>query len=144
MIIEPIIWHLSKQYFKMNFTISTTINCSVNQIFECWLSSKGHTDMTGGEATASAEEGAEFSAWDGYIWGKNLIVENNKRIVQSWRTSEFKEGEPDSQIEVLFSEVNGQSTITLHHTDLPADGGHYKKGWEDHYFEPMTVFFEKL
>lgn len=125
----------------MKFTLTTKVNASAEEIYTTWLNSKGHTEMTGGEAVISDAIGDAFTAWNGYIEGKNIDLEANKKIVQSWRTSQFEAQEEDSQIEVLFHEVDGQTEITLIHSNLPESGAHYKKGWENHYFEPMKEYF---
>jgi hypothetical protein len=49
------------------FTLTATIPASPEEIYEAWLNSIGHSEVTGGEATMSDEVGAEVSAWDGYI-----------------------------------------------------------------------------
>ena len=127
----------------MEFTFKTSINALSKDIYEAWLSSEGHTKMTGGKANTSKEVGFEYTAWDGYITGRNLTLEENKRIVQSWRSSDFEETEEDSQIEVLLEQNNGITELTLNHTNVPKNGDQYKKGWEEHYFQPMKAFFEK-
>ncbi len=125
----------------IEFTVSATIPTGPEVIYQAWLSSEGHTAMTGGEANCSDEVGAEFDAWDGYIEGKNIALEPDSRIVQTWRTSQFDESEPDSQIEVTFTPSGSETLVTLHHTRVPDDGDHYRTGWHDHYFEPMKAYF---
>jgi activator of HSP90 ATPase len=126
---------------SIEFVVSTLIQASPQEIYQAWLSSEGHTNMTGGSASVSAEVGGEFRAWDGYIQGRNLELESGKRIVQSWRTSEFSELEPDSQIEITFEPVGKCTKITLRHTKLPPHGGQYEQGWIEYYFEPMKEYF---
>jgi len=125
----------------MEFTIKTKIAATAQKIYTTWLSSDGHSNMTGGDATISDKIGDTFTAWDGYIEGKNIKLEPFKRILQSWRTSQFEENEDDSQIEILLNEIEGQTELTLIHTNLPESGGHYKKGWDEHYFQPMKSYF---
>jgi activator of HSP90 ATPase len=98
--------------------------------------------MTGSAARAKPEEGAAFSAWGGYIKGRNVTLEPGRRIVQSWRTTKFARKDPDSQIEVLLEPVADGTRITLHHTNVP-DGhtGYQEGGWQQHYFEPMKQYF---
>ena len=127
----------------MEFTLKTRIKATAKEIYEAWLNSKGHTKMTGSEATISDKIGDSFTAWDGYIEGRNISLEPFKRVVQSWRTSDFKEEEKDSKIEVLFNETDGETELTLIHTNLPESGEAYKKGWDDHYFQPMKAYFSK-
>ncbi len=125
----------------MKFTIKTQIKATAKEIYINWLSSEGHTKMTGGEALVSDKVGESFTAWDGYIKGKNLELKPFNKIVQSWRSSNFKENEEDSQIEVLLVENTDGTEITLTHSNVPEDGEHYKKGWEEHYFQPMREYF---
>ncbi|MBC3759414.1 SRPBCC domain-containing protein [Hyunsoonleella sp. SJ7] len=126
----------------MQFTLKSTFNTTAKELYLSWLNSENHSKMTGGLAECSDSVGGSFTAWDGYIWGKNIELEPFHRIVQSWRTTQFNDNEKDSQIEILLKELNdGQTELTLIHTNLPESGEHYKKGWEDHYFEPMKAFF---
>ena len=126
----------------MEFTLTTTLKATAKQIYKSWLSTQRHSKMTGGSAFISDHVGETFTAWEGYITGKNLELEPYIRIVQSWRTSNFEDNEGDSQIEVLLSENGEVTTLTLKHTNVPESGEHYKKGWEKSYFEPMRQYFE--
>ena len=126
----------------MEFILKRSFNTTAKKIYDTWLSSEGHTKMTGGSAIVSDIIGDKFTAWDGYIEGGNIDLEPNKRILQTWRTSQFEEDEEDSKIEVLLNEVDGKTELTLIHTNLSESGEHYKNGWQDHYFEPMEKYFK--
>jgi uncharacterized protein YndB with AHSA1/START domain len=80
---------------KTEFTISTFLPASPEKVFRTWLSSDGHTGMTGSPAKVEPRVGGAFTAWDGYITGKTLELKPYTRIVQAWRTSEFPEDSPD-------------------------------------------------
>jgi len=125
----------------LEFTVSTILPANPEVVYDSWLSSDGHSRMTGSPATVSTEVGGEFDAWDGYIQGRNLELNPGKRIVQSWRTAEFTDDEPDSIIEITLEPVGDQTKLTLHHTGLPPHGGQYEQGWVDSYFEPMKEYF---
>ncbi|ALM07099.1 hypothetical protein SB49_04265 [Sediminicola sp. YIK13] len=127
----------------MEFTLKTTLNAQAKDIYNAWISSEGHTKMTGGKATASNKIGGSFTAWNGYIQGENLVLEQDKRIVQSWRTSQFESHEEDSQVEVLLVEKGDSTELTLIHSKVPESGEHYIKGWDEHYFQPMKKYFTK-
>ena len=112
----------------LEFAVSAVIPAPRETIYNAWLDSAGHSAMTGGRANVSAEPGATFDAWDGYIQGRNLELEPGRRILQSWRTVEFQESEPDSQIEIIFEDAAGGAKVTLRHTNLPPHGGQYEQG----------------
>ena len=127
-----------------SFTISTTISAKPEEIYNAWLSSDGHSQMTGSPAEVDPNIGGEFKAWDGYIWGKTLEMEPHQRILQAWRTSEFPEESPDSRVEILFEKADSETKLTLIHTDIPeGQADSYKQGWEDFYFTPMRAYFGK-
>ena len=127
----------------IEFVVSAIIPASPQEVYHAWLSSKGHSAMTGSAASVSDQVGGEFEAWDGYIHGKNIELVPNQRIVQAWRTSEFSDDEPDSQIEITLEPVEGQTKLTLKHTGLPPHGGQYEDGWVESYFEPMKAYFSR-
>ena len=127
---------------SIQFTVSATIPATPKQVYDAWLSSKGHTQMTEAAAKASARVGGAFTAWDGYISGKNLKLKPGKQIVQSWRTTEFAASDPDSQIEVLLEKAPRGTKLTLRHTNVPDGHTTYRTGWRTHYFEPMKKYFK--
>jgi activator of HSP90 ATPase len=127
----------------IEFVVSTLLPATPAEVYNAWLSSEGHAGMTGSPATVSAVVGGEFEAWDGYIHGKNLELEPNRRIVQAWRTSEFSANEPDSRIEIILEPAGKETKLTLRHTGLPPHGGQYEEGWVDSYFVPMKEYFSQ-
>lgn len=128
----------------MEFKLEATFKATPKQIYKSWLSTQGHSKMTGGTAYVSDKLGDKFSVWDGYIKGENIELEPYHKIVQSWRSTNFKDDEGDSQIEVTLNEEGENTTLTLKHTNVPESGEHYIKGWDEHYFQPMKTYFEFL
>lgn len=128
----------------MEFTLKRSFNATAKQIYKSWLSTQGHTKMTRGTAFVSDKVGEKFTAWEGYITGKNLALEPYNKIVQSWRSSNFEANEPDSQIEITLLEKENETELTLKHSNVPESGEHYKNGWDEHYFQPMTTYFDQL
>ena len=129
---------------KNGFTISAVIPARASAIYKAWLNSNGHAAMTGSPAKVSGKVGGKFSAWDGYIFGTTLELDPGRRIVQAWRTSEFPDEAPDSNLEIVLEEVKGGTKVTLTHRDMPEDQvTSYRQGWEDFYFKPMKEYFGK-
>ncbi len=127
---------------KESITLKTTIKASPQEIYNAWLDSRLHSKMTGGLAKCSNEIGDSFTAWDGYITGKNIKLNPYQEIVQSWRTSEFNDNDEDSHLRILLKDLNGATEITLIHTNIPEGQTQYEEGWKVHYFEPMRKYFE--
>ena len=126
-----------------DFELSCTLPASPEAVYEAWLSSAAHGAMTGAKAKASNKVGAAFSAWDGYIVGKNIELVPGKRIVQSWRTTEFEPEDPDSTIVVDLEPTKTGTRLTLTHRGVPDGQTSYENGgWQDFYFAPMQAYFE--
>jgi len=124
------------------FTLTTIIPASPEEIYQAWLDSLAHSEMTGGAANMSDQIGAAVSAWDGYIRGRNLELVPGERIVQSWRTSEFADEHGDSVITILLQETNEGTLLTLEHSNVPDEQRSYEEaGWQENYFEPMVAYF---
>jgi activator of HSP90 ATPase len=126
------------------FKITVKLNCKAKDVFTGWLNSKIHSEFTGGaEAKISTNEGGEFSAYDGYITGKNVEIFPHKRIIQKWRTKDFDASDDDSILELMFTQKEDYTLVALSHSNIPdGQGEKYKKGWKDHYFAFMKKYFD--
>ena len=126
-------------------TQRVVIPASPEEVYEVLLDSEKHSAFTGSRATGRAKVGAQFTAWDGYISGKNLELEKGKRIVQEWKTTDWPEGYPPSRLEFILNAVNGKTELTMYQTDVPADQkDELKQGWTDYYWKPMKAYFKEL
>jgi activator of HSP90 ATPase len=127
-----------------SFKLVSTIPASPEAVYVAWLDSAAHFAMTGAEATASDQVGADFTAWNGYIRGRNLELVKGRRIVQSWRTSEFSDADPDSVVTVTLAPAKSGVKLTLEHSNVPDGHASYEEGgWEDNYFAPMRAYFKQ-
>ena len=136
----------SVRAMSFKFTASGIIPASPRAVYDAWLDSKAHGAMTGAKAKASTKVGAKWSATDAYCWGTNLELKPGKKIVQSWRSADFLEGDQDSKISVTLKPAAGGTKLILLHSAIPEsqkDGG-YKQGWVDYYFAPMKAYFTKV
>ncbi len=112
-------------------------------VFEALMDSKKHAAFTGSKASISRKVGGKISAWDGYIEGKNLRVEKDKVIVQSWRTTDFSEGDPDSQIMFHFSKKGKGTRLIFVHSKVPDRlAEEFRQGWIDSYWAPLKAYLE--
>jgi uncharacterized protein YndB with AHSA1/START domain len=124
------------------FSLTTTIPASAQEIYDAWLDSITHSEMTRSKASMSDEVGAEVSAWDGYITGSNLDLIPGERIVQSWRTTQFTDEQENSIVTLTLEEVEGGTLLTLVHSNVPDGQTSYEQGgWQEYYFEPMKEYF---
>lgn len=130
---------------KTEFTVSAILPAAPEKVFRAWLSTEGHSAMTGSPAKVEPRVGGAFTAWDGYISGKTLELKPYNHIVQAWRTSEFSDADADSRLEIQLDAVEGGTKLTLKHSNIPqGQAESYKTGWEESYFAPMREYFGSL
>ena len=122
----------------------TIVLASPDEVYEVFMDAKKHSAVTGSKATCDPKVGGKFTAWDGYISGKNLELEKGKKIVQEWITTEWPPGYPPSRLELTFKKVKGGTEISMVHSNVPAKQAEdYEQGWIDFYWEPLKEYFKK-
>lgn len=127
---------------RESLTMDTTLLASPERVYAAWIDGGEHSEFTGGEAIIDAREGGKHSAWSGYIEGTFLELEPGKRLVMTWRTTEFDEADADSHVVVRFMPDGGGTRIELVHTGLPPGSAQkYTTGWREFYFVPMGKYF---
>lgn len=126
------------------FVVQENFRVPPETIYRAWLDSRSHSAMTGGDAVCSNKVGGTFSAWDGYISGRNIRLEEGREIVQAWRTTDFAEEDNDSLLTIKFYEIPDGCMVEIIHEDIPAVDADFLTGWQDYYFSPMQSYFSRL
>lgn len=128
-----------------SFQLETIVAAEPQRVFSAWMDSREHAAFTGGgEAVVEPWAGGRFIAWDGYIHGILLGVDEGRRIVQTWRTSEFPPEARDSRLVVEFEPARGGTRVVVRHSDLPSSHvKKYEKGWSEHYLKALARYFAK-
>ena len=128
-----------------SFKIQSTFKVSPGILYNAWLDSRIHSEMTGADAKIDPGLNGSFNIWNGYITGKTLELLKNRKIVQQWRTTDFPEGSDHSVIEIVFHTTPDGTKLTLWHYNIPdGQGKEYKEGWKQYYFKPMKKYFKNV
>lgn len=124
--------------------VSEVIFATRERLYDAWLDSKEHSTFTSDTARIEPVVGGRHSSFSGYATGQTLALEPHRRIIQSWRTTEFPEDAADSRLEVTFEDTLGGTLVTVLHTGIPAgQSDRYRDGWLKFYFAPMKEYFGK-
>lgn len=128
----------------MSEVIKQTVifKASPHEVYEALMDEDRHSSFTNSEAQISRAVGGEYSAYDGYISGKNLELVPDQKIVQTWRTVDWPEGY-FSEVTFLFTLVPEGTQLDFTHADLLAGtAAEFTQGWIDNYWEPLKTFLE--
>ena len=69
--------------------VSTDLPATAQEVFTAWLDSQAHSQFTGSTAVIDPAAGGSFTAWDGYIWGTTLEIEQNYAYFASLANRRF-------------------------------------------------------
>ena len=120
-----------------------TFKSTPHEVFECLMDSKKHEEFSGDPAEISRKVGGTFSAYGGYCYGENLELVKDKKIVQTWRASDWPE-EHFSSVTFALAKIKGGTKLTFTQTGIPASQlKSIKRGWVDFYWKPMKNILEK-
>lgn len=126
-------------------TIDLSVHFSVaaEKLYKAWLDPVHHPAMSyGTDAEFDVRVGGTHTSGDGYISGVFEALEPGRRIVMTWRTTDFAADQADSRVELTFEDASPGSVLRLVHTGLPDDQvAEYRHGWQEFYFAPMKIYF---
>lgn len=129
---------------KGTIELEVVLNISQEELYNAWLSSKEHSNFTKSKATIVPTVKGRYTTWEGYITGETLELHPHNKVVQSWRTTDFKSTEENSLLEVLFEPQGNKTKLILKHSNIPeGTDDEYKIGWKEFYIEPMKEYYNK-
>ena len=64
---------------RSTITQKIVVNAPPKEVYETYLDKKKHSGFTQSKASIKPVVGSRFNAWDGYIQGKNLILEKDQK-----------------------------------------------------------------
>lgn len=86
----------------------------------------------------SREAGGAFSAFGGYITGRQLELIAGQRIVQAWRAASWPAG-AYSIVRFELAADGPHTKLVFDHTGFPqGDADHLLTGWNGNYWEPLA------
>ena len=114
------------------------------ELYGMYMDPAIHAAFTGAPARISDEAGSAFEAFGGLLKGRTLQVVRSRLIVQSWRSVNFADDDPDSTLIIMFTEEDdGAGRIDLVHLDVPEnDFQGVSGGWESRYFAPWLEYLQ--
>jgi uncharacterized protein YndB with AHSA1/START domain len=122
--------------------VSEIIPATRERIFAAWIDSDQHSAFTGDKAQIDPNVGGLHSSFDGYASGTIMSLEPFRRIVQTWRSTDFPQASADSLLEITLEETVGGTLVTLLHSEIPTgQSDRCRDGWLRFYLEPLKRYF---
>ena len=118
---------------------TVTIKATPLEVYEALMDSRTHSKFTGSAARINPRVGGRFTAYDGYAEGRSLELIPGRKIVQSWRASDWPEGHYSTATFALARAGTG-TKLTFTQTGVPDDQvAAIRQGWVEFYWEPLKT-----
>ena len=123
---------------------SVVIPADPERVYEAFTNARIHSEFTGSKATCDPTVGGKFTAWDGYITGKNVELEKGKKIAQEWKTTGWPKGYGSSKLELTLKKIKNGTKITMIHSNVPEEqAAELAEGWNEFYWAPLKDYFKQ-
>jgi activator of HSP90 ATPase len=98
--------------------------------------------VTGAPTSGSTSEGGAFTAFGGYISGRQIELVPEKRVVQAWRAKPWVEG-VYSIVRFELQADGAKTRLVFDHDGFPeGEKEHLSSGWQAQYWEPIRKYVE--
>jgi uncharacterized protein YndB with AHSA1/START domain len=117
------------------------MSASPEQVFEALVNEEIIQDWSGDEVKMSADVGAKFSLWGGQMFGTNLEVVKNKKLVQEWC---YDQWEGPSKVTFTLQASEAGTSVELIHEDVPEKSlKSIEEGWNHYYLGAIQEMFNE-
>ena len=82
---------------------SVVLPAPAESLFAMYTDPAKHAAITGAPVAISVEPGSPFQAFNGALTGATLQITPQRLVIQSWRSTKFKDGDPDSTLILAFT-----------------------------------------
>ncbi len=117
------------------------ISAPIAEVWKALVDPEVINEWGGRSIKMDDKEGSEFKLWDGDIYGKNIEVVKEKKLVQEWFSGDW----PKPSIVTFTLHIQDHVTILeLEHIDVPDEEvDDVDQGWDVYYIGPMKDLLEK-
>lgn len=122
-----------EQKYEMNATPEEVFDALVNpDTIQIW---------SGDEAKMTAGVGGTFMLWGGQMFGTNIEVVKNKKLVQEWC---YDQWDAPSKVTFTIKSKGKKTVVELVHEDVPEKSvKSISEGWDSYYLGAMQEMFDE-
>lgn len=138
---------VGKKVFLYSYAMSKTleqnysIKAPISKVWQAFVDPEIINQWGAGPAKMDDKVGTKFSLWNNDIYGENIEVVREKKLVQNWYGGDW---EKPSVVKFTFNEKDGETKINLVHTDLPdGEEDNFADGWKSYYVGAIKELLEK-
>jgi len=117
------------------------MNATPEQVFDALVNSETIQIWSKDEAKMGPDVGDKFVLWGGQMFGTNLEVVKNKKLVQEWC---YDQWEAPSKVTFTIKTKGKKTSVHLLHEDVPEKSlKSIEEGWNSYYLGAMQEMFDE-
>lgn len=133
-------WHTGDMPHNVIRQVVNFPGVTPHQVYEALMDERRHAEFTGQTAVISRRVSGRFETFDGWASGKNESLVADKKIVQSWRASDWPASAESVCTFAIDKTVNGVR-LTFTQTGVPPIfRASIAQGWPEFYWEPLKKY----
>lgn len=122
--------------------ISVKLHCEPKPVFTALLNAAQHSKITETTCTIEPSEKSHFNLLNGKVKGKIIELFPYKRMLISWRHTEFESTDKDCLVEFVFVYKDENTLLTITHSQIPDEwSDRIKEIWKKSYFKNLKTLF---
>ncbi len=126
-----------------DITQEIKFSASPKAVYDLLTDEKKFSQLTNASAKIDAKIGGSFSVWDDFATGKFEQLVPSKKIIQTWRASDWPEGADSTVSFNLVSQKKG-CLLKFSQANVPDSFAQdIKQGWQDYYWSLMHKYLEE-
>jgi activator of HSP90 ATPase len=112
------------------------------RVYAVLIDAEQFRKCSGMAAEIEPRAGGSFKVFEGHIFGRNVELVPNKRLVQAWRTENWPAGVYSIAKFELVASGSGTRLTFDHSSFPPEERDHLASGWQEHYWEPLHKYLK--
>jgi activator of HSP90 ATPase len=117
------------------------MNATPEQVFDALVNPDTIQNWSRDEAKMGPDVGDKFTLWGGQMFGTNLEVIKNKKLVQEWC---YDQWETPSKVTFTLKAKGKKTIVELLHEDVPEKSlRSIDEGWDAYYLGAMKDMFDE-
>ncbi len=129
------------QHTSLSFSLQFFVYAPPDEVMELLLNPEFIKDWSGEDSVVEKKVGGKFMMFDGWVEGKILKITADE-LAYTWKPSGWNKETAASEVNYKLVAVEHRTEVMIKHTNFPNEEEmeSHKKGWEEHFFEPIGEY----
>ena len=113
-------------------------------VYSLWIDPPQQGLITEAFAKINPRPNGSYELWGGVVRGKFILLDPPKKIIQTWRTSEFAPQQASSRLTLDFKAHKHGTRLLVTHENIPdVFLSQFEYAWKEFYFPRLKLHFQK-